>query len=44
MPNLIVIDPCHRIEGHAKITIHLTTTATWSDARFVTEFRGFERF
>ena len=45
MPNTIVIDPVTRIEGHAKITIHLDDDGNVSDARFhVTEFRGFERF
>lgn len=34
-----------RIEGHAKITIHLDDAGNVTDARFhVTEFRGFERF
>lgn len=41
----IVIDPVSRIEGHAKITIHLDETGQVAEARFhVTEFRGFERF
>src|ERR1041385_9047793 len=41
----ILIDPVTRIEGHAKITIHLTPSGEVSDARFhVTEFRGFEKF
>jgi NAD-reducing hydrogenase large subunit len=45
MPTRIVIDPVTRIEGHAKITIHLDEEGNVSDARFhVTEFRGFERF
>lgn len=45
MPQRIVIDPVSRIEGHAKITIHLDENGQVADARFhVTEFRGFERF
>jgi NAD-reducing hydrogenase large subunit len=41
----IVLDPVTRIEGHAKITIHLDASGEVSDARFhVTEFRGFEKF
>lgn len=45
MTQRIVIDPVTRIEGHAKITIHLDDDGQVSDARFhVTEFRGFERF
>ena len=45
MAERIVIDPVTRIEGHAKITIHLDDEGNVSEARFhVTEFRGFERF
>ncbi len=45
MARRIVIDPVTRIEGHAKITIHLGEDGRVADARFhVTEFRGFERF
>ena len=45
MAQRIVIDPVTRIEGHAKITIHLDDAGQVSDARFhVTEFRGFEQF
>ncbi|MGV2830291.1 Ni/Fe hydrogenase subunit alpha [Myxosarcina sp. GI1(2024)] len=45
MSSTIVIDPVTRIEGHAKITIHLDPTGQVEDARFhVTEFRGFEKF
>lgn len=41
----ITIEPVTRIEGHAKITIHLDENGTVSDARFhVNEFRGFEKF
>ena len=44
MAKRIVIDPVTRIEGHAKITIHLDSGQV-ERARFhVTEFRGFERF
>jgi NAD-reducing hydrogenase large subunit len=40
----IVIDPVTRIEGHAKITIHLDDAGEVRDAQFhVTQFRGFER-
>jgi NAD-reducing hydrogenase large subunit len=45
MSQRIVIDPVSRIEGHAKISIHLDDSGQVTDARFhVTEFRGFERF
>src|SRR5262245_36056939 len=45
MSQRIVIDPVTRIEGHAKITIHLDDSGQVTEARFhVTEFRGFERF
>jgi NAD-reducing hydrogenase large subunit len=45
MPERIVIDPVTRIEGHAKISIHLGADGQVQDARFhVTEFRGFEKF
>jgi NAD-reducing hydrogenase large subunit len=41
----IVIDPVTRIEGHAKITLHLNEEGRVEDARFhVTQFRGFEKF
>jgi NAD-reducing hydrogenase large subunit len=40
----IVIDPVTRIEGHAKITLHLDEHGEVADARFhVTQFRGFEK-
>lgn len=40
----IVIDPVTRIEGHAKITIHLDEQGNVADARFhVTQLRGFEK-
>lgn len=45
MSRTITIDPVTRIEGHAKITIHLDGAGQVEDARFhVTEFRGFEKF
>jgi NAD-reducing hydrogenase large subunit len=45
MTRTITIDPVTRIEGHAKITIHLNEAGHVQDARFhVTEFRGFEKF
>jgi len=45
MAKEIVINPVTRIEGHAKITIHLENDATVKEARFhVTDFRGFEKF
>ncbi len=45
MARRILIDPVTRIEGHAKITIHLDGAGNVSDARFhVVEFRGFEKF
>ena len=45
MSQRIVIDPVSRIEGHAKITIHLGPDGAVDHARFhVAEFRGFERF
>ncbi len=45
MSQVIKIDPVTRIEGHAKITVHLDDAGEVSDARFhVVEFRGFEKF
>ncbi|RMF28091.1 MAG: Ni/Fe hydrogenase subunit alpha, partial [Cyanobacteria bacterium J083] len=45
MSQKIIIEPVTRIEGHAKITIHLDKAGQVEDARFhVTEFRGFEKF
>lgn len=44
MSRTILIDPVTRIEGHAKITIHLDDTGAVDDAFFhVTQFRGFEK-
>lgn len=45
MAQTITIEPVSRVEGHAKITIHLDDTGQVQDARFhVLEFRGFEKF
>jgi NAD-reducing hydrogenase large subunit len=45
MTRRIVIDPVTRIEGHAKITLHVDDQGALREARFhVTEFRGFETF
>lgn len=45
MTSTITIAPVTRIEGHAKITIHLDDAGQVADARLhVTEFRGFEKF
>jgi NAD-reducing hydrogenase large subunit len=45
MHDIHTIDPVSRIEGHAKITLHLGDDGRVTDARFhVTEFRGFEEF
>ena len=44
-PRTITIDPVTRIEGHAKITLHLDDLGRIADARFhVVEYRGFETF
>ena len=44
MSRTILIDPVTRIEGHAKITIHLDDAGAVEDAFFhVTQFRGFEK-
>jgi NAD-reducing hydrogenase large subunit len=41
----IIIDPVTRIEGHAKISIHLDEQGHVEEAYFhVTQFRGFEKF
>ena len=45
MTRTITIDPVTRIEGHAKITLHLDDAGQLADARFhVVEYRGFETF
>ena len=44
-PRTITIDPVTRIEGHAKITLHLDEAGEIAAARFhVVEYRGFETF
>jgi NAD-reducing hydrogenase large subunit len=44
MPQTLTIDPITRIEGHAKITIHLDDAGKVDDAFFhVTQYRGFEK-
>src|SRR5271157_2522663 len=41
----ILIDPVTRIEGHAKITLHLDESGRVEKAHLhVTQFRGFEKF
>jgi len=41
----IIIDPVTRIEGHAKITIHLDDSGQVTGTQFhVTQVRGFEKF
>lgn len=45
MSRTVVIEPVTRVEGHARITIHLDDQGAVREARFhVTEFRGFEKF
>jgi NAD-reducing hydrogenase large subunit len=45
MHDIHTIDPVSRIEGHAKITLHLDEDGSVGDARIhITEFRGFEEF
>lgn len=45
MTRTVVIDPVTRIEGHAKITLHLDAAGHLIDTRFhVVEYRGFEKF
>ena len=44
MPREILIDPVTRLEGHAKITLHLNDHGAVEAANFhVTQFRGFEK-
>jgi NAD-reducing hydrogenase large subunit len=44
MAQQITIDPLTRIEGHAKITLHLDDDGTVQDARLhITQLRGFEK-
>jgi len=45
MSKIITIDPVTRIEGHAKITIHVDDAGAVQEAFFhVTQLRGFEKF
>jgi NAD-reducing hydrogenase large subunit len=45
MAQTIHIEPVTRIEGHAKIAVHLDDAGQVADAKFhVVEFRGFEKF
>jgi NAD-reducing hydrogenase large subunit len=45
MSRKIVIEPVTRIEGHAKVTVHLDDAGNVEKARLhVNEFRGFEKF
>jgi NAD-reducing hydrogenase large subunit len=45
MGRQILIDPVTRLEGHAKITLHLDDQGTVEAAHFhVTQLRGFEKF
>jgi NAD-reducing hydrogenase large subunit len=45
MSHTITIDPVTRIEGHAKITLHLNDSGDIVEAQFhVTQVRGFEKF
>src|ERR1017187_1518187 len=45
MSQKIEINPVTRIEGHAKITLHLDDAGDVQDARLhITQFRGFEKF
>jgi F420-non-reducing hydrogenase large subunit len=41
----LTMEPVTRIEGHAKITVHLDDAGNVEDTRLhVMEFRGFEKF
>lgn len=45
MGKKITIEPITKIEGHAKVTIHLDDKGNVAESRFhVIEFRGFEKF
>ncbi len=45
MGQTITIEPVTRIEGHAKVNVHLDDSGRVEKARFhVNEFRGFEKF
>ncbi|MFP4403288.1 MAG: Ni/Fe hydrogenase subunit alpha [Nanoarchaeota archaeon] len=44
MSKVVTIEPCSRLEGHGKITLHLDDEGKLDDAKFhVVEFRGFEK-
>jgi NAD-reducing hydrogenase large subunit len=44
MSRTLTIDPLTRLEGHAKVTIHLDDEGQVADARLhITQFRGFEK-
>ncbi len=41
----VTIEPITRIEGHARITLHMTEAGEVDQAKFhITQFRGFEKF
>jgi NAD-reducing hydrogenase large subunit len=41
----VTIEPITRIEGHARITLHMTDAGEVDQAKFhITQFRGFEKF
>lgn len=45
MSKVVTIEPCSRLEGHGKVSLHLDDAGNLADARFhVVEFRGFEKF
>lgn len=45
MGEKITIEPITKIEGHAKVTIHMDDAGNVAESRFhVVEFRGFEKF
>ena len=45
MPRVVTIEPVTRIEGHARIHIHLDAAGAVDDARVeITSLRGFEQF
>jgi NAD-reducing hydrogenase large subunit len=45
MGRKVVVEPVTRIEGHAKVVLHLDDSGAIEKARFhVNEFRGFEKF
>ena len=45
MSRTITLEPLTRIEGHARISLHLDAAGHLAEARFhVAEYRGFEAF